>query len=101
MVRCYLLASARKENECTKQQNVVNRWHYNGDQSATNPFLGHALERSWAEIMGCLDGGIADRCKDDVFDAELCQVGFHRFLHIHWEPLLMIGAQCFDDVDLP
>lgn len=53
---------------------LYSRWHYNGDQSANNPFLGHALERSWAEIMGCLDGGIADRCKDDVFDVELCQV---------------------------
>lgn len=53
---------------------IFDRWHYNGEQSDSNPYLGHALERSWAQIMGCLDGSIAEKCKDDVFDVDKCQV---------------------------
>jgi hypothetical protein len=40
-------------------------WKYHGEPGPSNPYLGHALERSWPTIFGCLDPHIADNCGDD------------------------------------
>ncbi|TNY23199.1 hypothetical protein DMC30DRAFT_347763 [Rhodotorula diobovata] len=39
----------------------------------SNPFFGHALERSWPVIFNCTDPTMADRCGDDVYDKAACQ----------------------------
>lgn len=55
------------------------KWKGNADPEAktpndpVNPFLGHALERSWPVIFGCEDPGVADRCFDESTDARACQ----------------------------
>lgn len=73
---------------------------YHGSVGPSNPFLGHALERSWPTIFSeslsiaedpfrsalgrradhyspprtdCTDPRIADLCKDDTYDKENCQ----------------------------
>ncbi|ORY69277.1 hypothetical protein BCR35DRAFT_269785 [Leucosporidium creatinivorum] len=46
---------------------------YHGSVGPSNPFLGHALERSWPTIFNCTDPRIADLCKDDTYDKENCQ----------------------------
>ncbi|GAA5890006.1 hypothetical protein JCM5296_003676 [Sporobolomyces johnsonii] len=46
-------------------------WH--GAMGPTNPYLGHALERSWPVIFNCTDPNIASRCPDDRYDKEACQ----------------------------
>lgn len=38
-----------------------------------NPFLGHALERSWPVIFDCRDPSIAESCTDEIIDQKLCQ----------------------------
>ncbi|EGG07605.1 uncharacterized protein MELLADRAFT_35443 [Melampsora larici-populina 98AG31] len=38
-----------------------------------SPFFGHALERSWPLIFGCVDPSIAEICSDEVIDSEKCQ----------------------------
>jgi hypothetical protein len=38
-----------------------------------NPYLGHALERSWPIIFGCDDPSIADTCHDDNHNVTGCQ----------------------------
>ncbi|GAA5861195.1 hypothetical protein JCM8547_008515 [Rhodosporidiobolus lusitaniae] len=45
-------------------------WH--GTMSRANPYLGHALERSWPVIFNCTDPKLADRCPDDRYD-NTCQ----------------------------
>ncbi|GAA5925299.1 hypothetical protein JCM3775_006417 [Rhodotorula graminis] len=46
---------------------------WGGDMGPSNPFFGHALERSWPVIFNCTDPGVADRCGDDVYDKDACQ----------------------------
>ncbi|GAA5952656.1 hypothetical protein JCM21900_006062 [Sporobolomyces salmonicolor] len=46
-------------------------WH--GAMGPSNPYLGHALERSWPVIFNCTDPNIASRCPDDRYDKEACQ----------------------------
>jgi len=48
------------------------RW-VKGVGTQSNPFFGHALERSWPVIFGCTDPKIAEQCPDNVFDEERCQ----------------------------
>lgn len=76
-------------------------FEYKGSVGPSNPFLGHALERSWPTIFSesrsfpprgalfalllaeslivplpredCTDPRIADLCKDDTYDKENCQ----------------------------
>ncbi|BGP36467.1 hypothetical protein JCM10449v2_000368 [Rhodotorula kratochvilovae] len=48
-------------------------FEWGGTMGPSNPFLGHALERSWPAIFNCTDPGIADRCGDEVYDKEACQ----------------------------
>ncbi|POY76391.1 hypothetical protein BMF94_0589 [Rhodotorula taiwanensis] len=46
---------------------------WRGNMSSTNPFLGHALERSWPLIFNCTDPSLAQRCGDNTFDKDGCQ----------------------------
>ncbi|GAA5837346.1 hypothetical protein JCM9279_005659 [Rhodotorula babjevae] len=46
---------------------------WGGEMGPSNPFFGHALERSWPVIFNCTDPGVADRCGDDVYDKAACQ----------------------------
>ena len=81
---------------------VVDAVGWGGEMGPSNPFFGHALERSWPVIFSasllssplprrleqqaeadpavppraradCTDPGMADRCGDDVYDKEACQ----------------------------
>ncbi|BGP12504.1 hypothetical protein JCM10213_006930 [Rhodosporidiobolus nylandii] len=45
---------------------------WNGTMGPSNPYLGHALERSWPVIFNCTDPRIADTCPDDKYDAASC-----------------------------
>ncbi|GAA6026611.1 hypothetical protein JCM8202_000096, partial [Rhodotorula sphaerocarpa] len=46
-------------------------WH--GQMTTSNPFLGHAVERSWPLIFGCNDLDLVRRCKDNTYDSDVCQ----------------------------
>lgn len=48
-------------------------FYYHTWTGPANPALGHALERSWPTIFGCVDPGIADRCDEGTYDKEVCQ----------------------------
>ncbi|KAH8915670.1 hypothetical protein BT69DRAFT_862241 [Atractiella rhizophila] len=39
-------------------------WKYHGEPGPTNPYLGHAVERSWPTIFNCIDPTMAERCFD-------------------------------------
>lgn len=38
-------------------------WAYHGEMGTSNPFLGHAMERSWPLIFGCNNASIVDDCQ--------------------------------------
>ncbi|KAM0755467.1 hypothetical protein T439DRAFT_283116 [Meredithblackwellia eburnea MCA 4105] len=48
-------------------------FYWAGPPSPTNPYLGHAIERSWPFIFNCGDPVMADRCTDSTYDKEVCQ----------------------------
>ncbi|POY71170.1 hypothetical protein BMF94_5480 [Rhodotorula taiwanensis] len=46
---------------------------WRGEMSRSNPFLGHAVERSWPIIFNCTDPTLARRCGDNTIDKDGCQ----------------------------